>query len=313
VQVFTVFWGPEWSGELADLPDELNGFFDFVVASALIDQLDEYSVPDSPIQHGTRFGTATIADAPPAALTDDDLRNALHTWLRTDPGFPQPGPNVLYFIYLPPNVAIAMGEGRSCREFCGYHDAIAESVFYAVLPYPGCSGCAGGLSPLDALTSTSSHELAEAITDPLPGTGWYDDTYGEIGDICAWQTKRLDGYMVQLEWSNATQSCQHQDIAVEVVHRREAYPALDRAGVAVEANIVAALEVRPRLVDVADVEREDGAATRRRHALDLREPDSHRQDRGLQLRPAVLRHVVDDRKAEDVRVPVERPRQVGHA
>src|SRR6185312_10360249 len=46
-------------------------------------------------------------------------------------------------------------------------------------------GCAGGLALLDALTSTSSHELCEAITDPVPGDGWYDDQNGEIGDICA--------------------------------------------------------------------------------------------------------------------------------
>ena len=69
-------------------------------------------------------------------------------------------------------------------------------------PTPGCSGCIGGLQPIDALTSTSSHELCEAITDPIPGAGWYDDTNGEIGDICAWQTKKIGNYPVQLEWSN---------------------------------------------------------------------------------------------------------------
>jgi hypothetical protein len=31
-------------------------------------------------------------------------------------------------------------------------------VFYAVMPFPGCGGCTGGLTVLDALTSTSSHE-----------------------------------------------------------------------------------------------------------------------------------------------------------
>lgn len=25
---------------------------------------------------------------------------------------------------------------------------------------------------------------------------------GEIGDICAWKTKRIGNYTVQLEWSN---------------------------------------------------------------------------------------------------------------
>lgn len=59
------------------------------------------------------------------------------------------------------------------------------------------------MSALDALTGTSSHELCEAITDPVPGTGWYDDRNGEIGDICAWAFKKLGGHVVQLEWSNA--------------------------------------------------------------------------------------------------------------
>ena len=30
---------------------------------------------------------------------------------------------------------------------------------------------------------------------------------GEIGDICAWQTKKLGNYTVQLEWSNKNASC----------------------------------------------------------------------------------------------------------
>ena len=58
-----------------------------------------------------------------------------------------------------------------------------------------------------ALTSSSSHELCEAITDPIPGQGWYDDSNGEIGDICAWKTKKLGPYTVQLEWSNAAEAC----------------------------------------------------------------------------------------------------------
>jgi len=75
------------------------------------------------------------------------------------------------------------------------------------MPYPDCTGCLGGLPLLDALTSTSSHELCEAITDPIPGQGWYDDQNGEIGDICAWKTKRLGSYAVQLEWSNSAGRC----------------------------------------------------------------------------------------------------------
>jgi hypothetical protein len=115
--------------------------------------------------------------------------------------------NSLYFIYVPPGVRVVMGGSASCQAFCGYHNAISSKTFYAVMPYPGCAGCTGGLSVLDVLTSTSSHELCEAITDPIPGQGWYDDTNGEIGDICAWSTKKVGPYAVQLEWSNHTHAC----------------------------------------------------------------------------------------------------------
>ena len=70
------------------------------------------------------------------------------------------------------------------------------------MPFPNCSGCSSNLSALDALTVTASHELCEAITDPIPGQEWYDNQNGEIGDICAWQTKKIGQYTVQKEWSN---------------------------------------------------------------------------------------------------------------
>jgi hypothetical protein len=85
-----------------------------------------------------------------------------------------PEPNTLYFVYLPP-VTFVQGGAASCQAFCGYHNDISGAIFCAVMPFPGCKGCTGVLSTLDALTSTSSHELCEAITDPISGSGWYDD------------------------------------------------------------------------------------------------------------------------------------------
>jgi len=101
---------------------------------------------------------------------------------------------------------VVAGSERSCQAFCGYHERSAGGPF-AVVPYPNCAGCLADLQPLDALTSVCSHELAEAITDPVPGQGWYDDTNGEIGDVCAWQNKKLGAYEVQLLWSNRANAC----------------------------------------------------------------------------------------------------------
>jgi hypothetical protein len=209
-EVFTVFWGAAWQ-EAAHLPTvtAVNEFFGFILTSHLIDQLAEYSVPAYPIGHGSFLGSRTITTPKPGhSLTDSAIQHMLQGQIATNSAFPRPSANVLYFVYLPPNVKVVQGGGSSCQTFCGYHSEISGQIFYAVMPYPGCPGCLGTLAPLDALTSTSSHELCEAITDPIPGQGWYDDTHGEIGDICAWKTKKIGAYTVQLEWSNKAGACQ---------------------------------------------------------------------------------------------------------
>src|SRR5579864_2068894 len=61
VEVFTVFWGDGWKGapQNAMIP-RINAFFDFVLTSALIDQLAEYSTSGTKIGHGRRTGTVAI-------------------------------------------------------------------------------------------------------------------------------------------------------------------------------------------------------------------------------------------------------------
>ena len=207
-EVFTVFWGTAWQQAHASLVTEINQFFDFILTSPLISQLAEYSAPGKQIGPGTRLGTITITT--PALLhsvSDTALQHMLQQEIATNAAFPHPTPNTLYFVYLPPGVRVVQGGAASCQAFCGYHNDISGAIFYAAMPFPGCKGCLGGLATLDALTTTSSHELCEAITDPIPGTGWYDDVNGEIGDICAWKTKKIGAYTVQLEWSNRANRC----------------------------------------------------------------------------------------------------------
>jgi hypothetical protein len=208
VQVFTTFWGAAWQAGQAPLRQQLNQFFDYVTASPLIDQLAEYSAPTKVIGRGTRVGTATITTPTLRhTVSDATIRQVLQREIANNTSFPKPNSNLLYFLYLPPGVSVSQGGGRSCMSFCGYHDSIGGTIFYAVMPFAGCNGCLGGMSALDALTTTSSHELCEAITDAVPGQGWYDDHHGEIGDVCAWTTKKLGAYTVQLEWSNQAGGC----------------------------------------------------------------------------------------------------------
>jgi hypothetical protein len=209
VQVFTIFWGSAWQQTAQSaMVSKVNQFFDFILASPLIDQLAEYSVPGKTIGHGKHIGTITITTPQlKSSVSDAAIQHMLQQEIASNPAVPHPTPNTLYFVYLPPGVRVVQGGSASCQAFCGYHNDISGQIFYAAMPYPGCAGCTGGLSPIDALTSTSSHELCEAITDPIPGQGWYDDANGEIGDICAWKTKQVGQFTVQLEWSNKKNLC----------------------------------------------------------------------------------------------------------
>jgi hypothetical protein len=208
VQVFTVFWGSAWQqAPNTGLLQQMNQFFDYILTSQLMDQLAEYSVPGQAIGHGSRIGTTVLTSpALGASVQDSDIQQLLQQQI--DAGtLPATNPNTLYFVFLPQGVQVVQANSASCQAFCGYHDSFGNNVYYAVMPYPDCQGCTGGLALSDALTSTTSHELCEAITDPIPGRGWYDDNNGEIGDICAWKTRTLGSYTIQLEWSNQAGSC----------------------------------------------------------------------------------------------------------
>jgi len=208
VEVLTIFWGKLWgsSAPSTDTMSKLNKFLGDIVVSPLIDQLAEYNVPGQNIGHGSFIGTKVIkVNAPARSVADSVIQAQLKKWISSKTIVKNTA-NTLYFIYLDPVIVSILGGSRSCQSYCGYHNNVG-TVYYAIMPYPSCSGCLGGMPTFDALTATSSHELCEAITDPVPGSGWYDDTNGEIGDICAWSFKQMLGYTVQLEWSNQQQKC----------------------------------------------------------------------------------------------------------
>jgi hypothetical protein len=111
--------------------------------------------------------------------------------------------------------------------YCAYHGATTSSgklVSYTNLPYmpdagPNCG--ANFISPPsdeagadEGVTIVEGHEYGESVTDPNPPTGWYDNSGGEIGDICAWQNiqndpYKLKTYTAQPMFSDASSSCVH--------------------------------------------------------------------------------------------------------
>jgi hypothetical protein len=101
-----------------------------------------------------------------------------------------------------------MGRYRSCTNYCGYHSSFSyngQTAIYAVYPYNSCSGCSlSGKTVLDMETIVTSHEIREAITDPV--NAWWEDASGyEADDKCAWHNlyRQTGGAWVQPEYSNA--------------------------------------------------------------------------------------------------------------
>jgi len=131
--------------------------------------------------------------------------------------------NAIYVVLTP--------SGKSAAGFGGYcasHGQIATSkgaIAYANIPYqPDAAALCGmnvvnatntafGTGYFDGFSLNVGHELAEAITDPAPGSGWLDAGNKEIADKCAWirsgqgamANVTLGGksFAVQSLWSNA--------------------------------------------------------------------------------------------------------------
>jgi hypothetical protein len=126
-------------------------------------------------------------------LTDAQLQSELKLVI-SDQHLPT-GLAYFYPVLFPPGVETMDQDGTtSASSYCGYHRAFGPNsgpTVYANMPYPPSGdACDAGQAPngnldADGTVSTLSHELNEAITDPLNQVAWNDQTGNEIGDMCA--------------------------------------------------------------------------------------------------------------------------------
>ncbi len=169
----------------------------------------------------------TVNESAPAMIDD----SALETWLagKIDAGspFPPADANTLYAIFYPSGTTVTMGGGTSCQAFNGYHSDFAHGggyVTYAVMPR--CPAMGPGVTLMDQLTSSTSHEFIEAATDPLPQDmpawaeldgphrSWEYFGGGESGDVCAqfgnvfYKPAGITN-LVQHTWSNMAAAAGH--------------------------------------------------------------------------------------------------------
>jgi PKD repeat protein len=207
-----IIWSPPGFSFPADQTATLAGFLSDVAATPVsadvFGTVSQYRDADGPAAASVPFGGVQIDDASypasqcattpaqPACITDDQVRSELTRLV--GPGAAEP--QDVYIVLLPATVRLCTGDiGCSTGDdvqFCGYHSAIegagGTSLVYAVVPQPVDDICelpGGPHDPSsDAEISVITHELLEAATDPLPGTGWVDAQGSEAADACAWLT-----------------------------------------------------------------------------------------------------------------------------
>ena len=258
--VVVVYWGSTVSnvvkcGGGTDSKGNCIGvsrFFSATADSTFVDMLQQYntnvnanagSKSGSPgtgqvagrgtVHLGSPFVITPHAANSGSPITDANIQNEIQAQI-TAGTIPAPATdstgnvNTLYFVYFPPGLVISDPGFGSCVTYCAYHSTFAlnaKDIPYGVIPDfspgSGCDlGCGAG-SQWQNVTSASSHEFAEAITDEAVGIGnfvdyplaWYDINNGEIGDPCNQNTDTLKSdsisYTVQQEFSQRAYAANH--------------------------------------------------------------------------------------------------------
>lgn len=219
IVVFPVYWTSTVANQA-----NLDAFYAAIAETSFLSQYSTSS-PKQTIGAGS-FGGSHVDSQTATKVTDAQVQQFL-TSLFDNGALPVPTGDSYYPVHFPAGVKITASDGsQSCVQFCAYHGTYAyngQNVYYGVLPdlsQSGCNGGCGGSTVFNNSTSVASHELAETVTDPAvglatvygPPLGWYNETYGEIADLCNGQqaTATLgDGhtYTVQKLWSNSSKAC----------------------------------------------------------------------------------------------------------
>src|SRR5262249_15038523 len=131
---------------------------------------------------------STISDAFIRARLQADVNSGL---------LQAPNANTLYVVYVEPDVAVnlGLGQGTTQQGILGYPPAFGGAngaqIRCAVVVSPGGAAHNSVLpearTAIDQQTAVTSHELAEAVTDPDVNSnvnqgrlGWFDPQRGEI-------------------------------------------------------------------------------------------------------------------------------------
>ncbi|MGH7140509.1 MAG: fibronectin type III domain-containing protein [Pirellulales bacterium] len=211
VEAQAVYLGSAWNTNtsLQSQAQATDQFLSTLVSGSYMNMLSSYNV-------GTGTDTKGVVDnvnlSANSTLSDSQIQTDLAGTINSKQA-QAPNANNLYVVYVEPGVVVSDGSATSQNSFLGYHGAFSDNgtdIHYAVITYPGSPNptpqSQGFQSSFDEQTSVTSHEVAEAVTDPnvnYKTLGWYDfQLNGEIADLAEGHESTITGangvqYVVQ--------------------------------------------------------------------------------------------------------------------
>jgi hypothetical protein len=166
-----------------------------------------------------------LAEGAPSSTDDPSIQTWLAQHIASDPSFMAPTSDTFYVVFYPFSTTIAFEGLQSCFTVGAWHSSfVANGATIAYAVVPECTQ--SDKTTLQTVTATTSHELVEAVTDPMPLTNTMayasvDPLFfqivlggGEVADMCAqWPSSYIvpSGlpYMMQRTWSNAAALAGH--------------------------------------------------------------------------------------------------------
>ena len=242
-RLYVVFWGPAWR------TDSTTGAAGFYLLNfyAGLGEGETWSLANSQYTDATGhpvFGASELVtfgvdtSAPPSTVTPGDIAAEAAAGAGAF-GIKDVADDQVVVVSQPGTCFSDGFAGSSCTPvapaYCGWHSAIGfggGQLSFTNLPFQldAKTACGenfinlGAAGTLDGFSIVGGHEYAEAVTDPVPPTGWIDladgVSGGEIADKCAWAgtiwgtpdpagnlTLLTGTFAMQSLWSNATGGC----------------------------------------------------------------------------------------------------------
>lgn len=226
---YPVFVGTKWqdNAQYAAMAGEIQVFLTDIFSSPFMNVLQQYGYLSGV------FGAAHFEGSPgKTILSDSDVQNMVAN-LHASGVIPDDVAATSNLVNVHAAIlflddTVGLSDSVIGGSFCapdliyGYHyynvGLRPTPIYYGVIANLS-DACVTGdpnlstFSQLARLTIVASHEIAELVSDPQPGSGWYSQFGGEIGDIC--------------EGSDASFSTSHPDGSVNTWNVQNIYSLYD--------------------------------------------------------------------------------------